>query len=180
MKEAGKKKKFPSLKIILPLTLVLILVFLFVYLFFIPKRPSFSRLKEGRDFNYILITVDTLRADRIHCYGFPTIETPFMDLFASKGIKFDKCIAQTPLTLPSHASILTGTHPLFHGVRDNGGFLVPQELVTMAEFFKDEGHQTAAFVAAYVLDSKWGLNQGFDYYFDNFDNFSTSPLSVVG
>jgi len=178
MKEAEKEKKFPSLKIILPLTLVLILVFLFVYLFFIPKRPSFSRLKEGRDFNYILITVDTLRADRIHCYGFPTIETPFMDLFASKGIKFEKCIAQTPLTLPSHASILTGTHPLFHGVRDNGGFLVPQELVTMAEFFKDKGHQTAAFVAAYVLDSKWGLNQGFDYYFDNFDLSRFQKISL--
>ena len=178
MKEVKKEKKFLPLKIILSLTLVLILAFLFVYLFFIPKRPSFSRLKEGKDFNYILITVDTLRADRIHCYGFPTIETPFMDLFASKGIKFEKCIAQTPLTLPSHASILTGTQPLFHGVRDNGGFLVPPELVTLAELFKDKGYQTAAFVAAYVLDSKWGLNQGFDYYFDNFDLSRFQKISL--
>lgn len=169
MKKDKREKKFPSLKIILPLAFILIVAFLFVYLFFFPKRPSFSSLKGGREFNYILITVDTLRADRIHCYGFPTIETPFMDLFASEGIKFEKCIAQTPLTLPSHASILTGTHPLFHGVRDNGGFLVPQELVTLAELFKGRGYQTAAFVAAYVLDSKWGLNQGFDHYFDKFD-----------
>ena len=126
-KKTTKEKRFPFLKIIIPLALVLILVFLFIY-FFHPKHPSFAKLKEGKEFNYILITVDTLRADRIHCYGFTEIETPFMDLFASRGVKFDKCIAQTPLTLPSHATILTGTHPLFNGVRDNGGFLVPQEL----------------------------------------------------
>jgi arylsulfatase A-like enzyme/predicted Zn-dependent protease len=178
VKEAKKEKKFPSLKIILTLVLGLILLFLFAYLFFIPRRSSFPRLKEGKEYNYILITVDTLRADRIHCYGFSAIKTPFMDLFASKGIKFEKCIAQTPLTLPSHTSILTGTYPLFHGVRDNGGFLVPQELLTMAEFFKDKGYQTAAFVAAYVLDSKWGLDQGFDYYFDNFDLSRFQKISL--
>jgi len=169
MKKDKKEKKFPSLKILLLLTFILILAFLFVYLFFLPEHPSFSSLKGGKEFNYVLITVDTLRADHLHCYGFPTIETPFIDLFASKGIKFEKCISQTPLTLPSHTSILTGTYPLFHGVRDNGGFLVPPELITLAEIFKNKGYETAAFVAAYVLDSKWGLNQGFDYYFDKFD-----------
>jgi len=178
MIDRKKGKKIPSLKIILPLILILILAFLFIFLFFLHKRPSFSSLKEGKEFNYILITVDTLRADHIHCYGFPTIETPFMDLFASKGIKFEKCIAQTPLTLPSHTSILTGTHPLFHGVRDNGGFLVPQELVTLAEIFKERGYETSAFVAAYVLDSKWGLNQGFDYYFDKFDLSRFQKISL--
>ena len=167
-KKTAKEKKFSFNKIIILIALVLIVVFVFTYLF-LPKRPSFVSFKQGKDFNTILITVDTLRADRIHCYGFNGIETPFMDLFARRGVKFDKCIAQTPLTLPSHTTILTGTHPLFNGVRDNGGFLVPQELVTLAELFKDKGYQTAAFVAAYVVDSKWGLNQGFDYYFDNFD-----------
>jgi arylsulfatase A-like enzyme/predicted Zn-dependent protease len=167
-KNTRKEKKFSSLKIIIPLALVLIVGFVFIY-FFLLKRPSFVSFKQGKEFNTILITVDTLRADRIHCYGFAEIETPFMDLFARRGVKFDKCISQTPLTLPSHTTILTGTHPLFNGVRDNGGFLVPQELVTLAELFKDKGYQTAAFVAAYVVDSKWGLNQGFDYYFDNFD-----------
>ncbi len=162
-------------------------VFLFVFILFIlvfllrPWKPSFARLKGGKGFNFILITVDTLRADRIGCYGFQWIDTPFIDLFASRGIKFTRCIAQTPLTLPSHTSLLTGTLPLFHGVRDNGGFIVPPELKTLAELFKENGYETAAFVGAYVLDSKWGLNQGFDYYFDQFDlsRFEKVSLATV-
>jgi arylsulfatase A-like enzyme/predicted Zn-dependent protease len=178
MKKDKKEKKFPFFKILIPLISILILAIIIGYLILRPKRPSFSSLKGSKEFNYILITVDTLRADHLHCYGFSSIETPYTDLLASKGIKFEKCIAQTPLTLPSHASILTGTHPLFHGVRDNGGFLVPQELVTLAELFKDKGYETAAFVAAYVLDSKWGLNQGFDHYFDKFDLSRFKKISL--
>ena len=178
MKKTKAGKKIPAIKIILPIAFVLIFTFLFTYLFLLPKRPSFSRLKNGKELNYILITVDTLRADRIHCYGFSMIDTPFMDLFASRGIKFEKCIAQTPLTLPSHTSIMTGMHPTFHGVRDNGGFLVSPELATLAEFFKEKDYQTSAFVAAYVLDSKWGLNQGFDYYFDRFDLSKYKSISL--
>jgi len=101
-----------------------------------------------------------------------------MDLFASRGVKFEHCITETPLTLPSHTTIMTGTHPVFHGVRDNGGFIVPQEIITLAELFKDNGFQTSAFVAAYVLDSKWGLNQGFDYYFDKFDLSKYKSISL--
>ncbi len=146
-----------------------------------PWKLNFARLKGGKEFNFILITVDTLRADRIGCYGFQWIDTPFMDLFASRGIKFTRCIAQTPLTLPSHTSLLTGTLPLFHGVRDNGGYIVPSELKTLAELFKEKGYETAAFVGAYVLDSRWGLNQGFDYYFDKFDlsRFEKVSLGTV-
>ena len=80
--------------------------------------------------------------------------------------------------MPSHTSLLTGTQPTFHGVRDNGGFLVPQEITTLAELFKQEDYQTSAFVAAYVLDSKWGLNQGFDYYFDRFDLSRYKTISL--
>jgi arylsulfatase A-like enzyme/Flp pilus assembly protein TadD len=134
-----------------------------------PGRADFARLRGDRDFNVILITVDTLRADKIGCYGNPAVRTPAMDALAAGGIRFENCISQTPLTLPSHTTILTGTLPPFHGVRDNGGFVVPTELVTMAETFKARGYDTAAFVAAYVLDSKWGLDQGFDTYFDKFD-----------
>ena len=177
-KKQEEKKKVTPVKFILSLILVLILIVVCGYLFFLPKKPSFSRLMKGREFNYILITVDTLRADRIHCYGFPSVETPTMDLFASRGVLFEKCIAQTPLTLPSHTSLLTGTYPLFHGVRDNGGFLVPQELVTLAEVFKKKDYKTSAFVAAYVLDSKWGLNQGFDTYFDQFDLSKYKSISL--
>ncbi len=130
---------------------------------------DFVGLRGGRDFNVILVTVDTLRADRIGCYGFEGVETPTMDLFARRGVRFEHCVSQTPLTFPSHTSLFTGTLPVFHGIRDNGGFYVPPELQTMAELFQAKGYETAAFVAAYVLDSKWGLNQGFDYYFDQFD-----------
>ncbi len=139
------------------------------FLLFRPHAADFARLRGGRDFNVILITVDTLRADKIGCYGEPLVRTPAMDALAAGGIRFEDCISQTPLTLPSHTTIMTGTLPPFHGVRDNGGFIVPAELATLAESFKAKGYDTAAFVAAYVLDSKWGLDQGFDTYFDKFD-----------
>jgi arylsulfatase A-like enzyme/Flp pilus assembly protein TadD len=132
-------------------------------------KPNFARLRGSRDYSVILITVDTLRADKVGCYGNAAIRTPTIDGFAARGIRFADCISQTPLTLPSHTTIMTGTLPPYHGVRDNGGFVVPAELETMAEVFKARGYETAAFVAAYVVDSKWGLNQGFDTYFDKFD-----------
>lgn len=173
-----------SNKIIASLTVALaILIFLIIIFWLYPfsfRRFPFP-LSSKVKYNFILITVDTLRADRLHCYGFEGIETPVIDELAKKGIKFDHCVAQTPLTLPSHTTILTGTLPLFHGVRDNGGFVVPQELTTIAEIFNDAGYVTAAFVGAYVLDSRWGLDQGFDYYFDQFDlsKFEKISLSMV-
>jgi len=141
-------------------------------------RPDFTRLRGEKDFNVILITLDTTRADRLGCYGFSRIETPTLDALAARGIKFENCIAQTPLTLPSHSSLFTGTLPCFHGVRDNGGFILPEELTTMAEVFKGGGYSTAAFIGAYVLDSKWGLNQGFDYYYDRFDLSKFEKISL--
>jgi len=143
------------------------------------EKPDFAHLRGGRDFNIILITVDTLRADKVGCYGNPDVKTPAMDAFAAAGIRFENCIAQTPLTLPSHTTLLTGTLPIYHSVRDNGGFVVPSELVTMAETFKAEGYETAAFVAAYVLDSKWGLDQGFESYFDKFDLSRFEKISLA-
>jgi len=134
-----------------------------------PRTPDFGRLRGGQDYSVILVTVDTLRADRLGCYGNPRVRTPTIDSFAAAGIRYESCIAQTPLTLPSHTTIMTGTLPIHHGVRDNGGFVVPSELVTMAEAFKAKGYDTGAFVGAYVLDGKWGLDQGFDTYFDKFD-----------
>jgi arylsulfatase A-like enzyme/predicted Zn-dependent protease len=141
-------------------------------------RPDFARLRGEKDFNVILVTLDTTRADRLGCYGFSRIETPALDGFAARGVKFESCIAQTPLTLPSHSSIFTGTLPFFHGVRDNGGFILPEELTTLAEVFKGSGYATAAFIGAYVLDSKWGLNQGFDYYYDRFDLSKFEKISL--
>ncbi len=150
-------------------------------LFLLPAGPNFARLRKRRDFNVILITLDTTRADRLACYGCKDVETPTIDGFAARGVRFENCYAQTPLTLPSHTTLMTGTLPLYHGVRDNGGFFVPQKLVTMAELFKDKGYETGAFIAAYVLDSKWGLNKGFDTYYDNFDlnKFQRVSLDAV-
>ena len=144
-------------------------------------KPDFARLRGGRDLNVILVTLDTTRADRLGCYGFRNVETPTIDLFASRGVRFERCYSQTPLTLPSHTTLMTGTLPLFHGVRDNGGFVVPSQLKTMAELFKEKGYATGAFIAAYVLDSKWGLDQGFDTYFDKFDlgKFKRISLGTV-
>jgi arylsulfatase A-like enzyme/Flp pilus assembly protein TadD len=156
------------MKRILILSLIIILAAVSAFLIFL-KKDDMAKLRGQQPFNVILITVDTLRADRLGCYGFSPDITPTMDMLAARGIRFENCIAQTPLTLPSHATILTGTLPIHHGVRDNGGFVVPPQLETIAETFKSAGYKTAGFVSAYVLDSKWGLNQGFDYYFDQFD-----------
>ena len=158
---------------VIPVVCLLLLLFVFKF-----DKNEFDRLTGNKDFNYILVTVDTLRVDRIGCYGYKDVDTPTMDLFAKRGIKFENCISPTPLTLPSHTSIMTGTFPAFHGVRDNGGFLVPPELKTLAELFKEKEYDTAAFVASYVLDSKWGLNQGFDFYFDQFDLSQYKSISL--
>jgi arylsulfatase A-like enzyme/Tfp pilus assembly protein PilF len=148
------------------------------YFLFLAGPPSFARLRDGRDFNVIVITLDTTRSDHLGCYGCRDVETPTIDGFAARGVRFEHCYAQTPLTLPSHTTLFTGTLPLFHGIRDNGGFFVPEKLKTMAELFKDKGYETGAFIAAYVLDSKWGLNQGFDTYYDKFDMGKFKRISL--
>jgi arylsulfatase A-like enzyme/predicted Zn-dependent protease len=151
------------------------------YFLFFAGGLDFAGLRKDRDFNVIVITLDTTRADRLPSYGCQDVVTPTLDAFAARGVRFEKCYAQTPLTLPSHTTLMTGTLPLFHGIRDNGGFFVPEKLKTMAELFKDKGYETGAFIAAYVLDSKWGLNQGFDTYFDKFDlsKFKRVSLGTV-
>ncbi len=170
------KKQRIFLSILCSVILVVCLLFLlFVFKF---NQNEFARLAGKKVFNYILVTVDTLRVDRIGCYGYKDVDTPTMDLFAKRGIKFENCISPTPLTLPSHTSLMTGTFPAFHGVRDNGGFLVPPELNTLAELFKENDYDTAAFVASYVLDSKWGLSQGFDFYYDRFDLSQYKSISL--
>jgi len=166
------KKAILIFSVLFALILIVGSYFLFV------RKDGISRLDQAENFNYILITVDTLRADRVGCYGFSGISTPTMDLFARRGVKFEKCISTATLTLPSHTSLMTGTYPTFHGVRDNGGFLVPQEMTTLAELMKQHGYKTSAYVAAYVLDSKWGLDQGFDHYFDSFDLSKYKTVSL--
>ena len=158
---------------------LLALAGLAAFLLIRPRTANFARLRGDKDYSVILVTVDTLRADKIGCYGAALAKTPAMDAFAAAGVRFTNCIAQTPLTLPSHTTIMTGTLPIHHGVRDNGGFVVPEELETMAEAFRARGYATAAFVAAYVLDGKWNLDQGFDTYHDKFDLSRFEKISLA-
>ncbi len=117
----------------------------------------------------LLISVDTLRADRVGAYGYKGAQTPAIDALAARGLRFEQAATVTPLTLPAHTSLMTGTFPAFHGVRDNASFYVGDELVTLAEVLRARGYRTGGFVGAYVLDHRWGIAQGFDRYFDNFD-----------
>ena len=119
--------------------------------------------------NLLLISIDTLRADRLGSYGYAQAATPRLDALGARGLRFEQATTVVPLTLPAHASLLTGTFPSTHGVRDNGGFYLPDEQLTLAEVLRGEGYRTGAFVGAFVLDSRWGTQQGFDRYFDEFD-----------
>ncbi len=127
-----------------------------------------SRQPEAPRLNVILITVDTLRADHVGCYGNSAVETPAMDGLARDGVMFTHAVAQVPLTAPSHAAILTGTYPVWNGLRDWSDHRLRPGVPTLAEIFKSHGYTTAAFVSAFVLDSMWGLNRGFDVYDDWF------------
>ena len=122
--------------------------------------------------NVILVTIDTLRADHLGCYGYKSIQTPNIDQLAAEGVRFKTVVSQAPLTLPSHCTIMTGTYPAFHGVRDNVGYKLSKSKTTVAVILKAQGYQTAAFVGAYVLNSKFGLNQGFDDYDDKIEGSS--------
>jgi len=116
--------------------------------------------------NLLLVTVDTLRADHVGAWGHPFDDTPAIDRLAREGVRFSRALSPAPTTLPTHASILTGTTPPRHGIRDNSAGLLPAPAVTLAEAFREAGHDTGAFVGAYVLDARWGLSQGFDVYDD--------------
>ena len=131
--------------------------------------------------NVVLITLDTTRADRIGAYGWKPSPTPNLDRLAAEGTIFEHATAPAPLTLPVHSSLFTGKYPPQHGVRDNGGFFLDERETTMAERLKAAGVRTGGFVGAYVLDRKWGIAQGFDRYFDDFDlsKFDTPSLGEV-
>lgn len=119
--------------------------------------------------NVILITLDTTRADHLACYGYPNVKTPNLDSLAHRGVLFEQAAATSPLTLPSHCSILTGMYPTYHGVRINGNTALNEQQLTIAEVFSNQGYQCGAFIAAFVLDGRWGLKQGFQHYDDHFD-----------
>jgi hypothetical protein len=117
--------------------------------------------------NVLLVTIDTLRADHVGCYGHAGVATPVLDGLASRGVRFGTAVAHVPLTAPSHASILTGRTPLGHGLRDNGGFALPEGARSLAEDFRQAGYRTAAFVSGFPLDRRFGFDRGFQTYDDH-------------
>jgi arylsulfatase A-like enzyme/predicted Zn-dependent protease len=134
-----------------------------------PSLQAFWKKEGVRQPNVLLITMDTTRADHLPPYGYSAVETPNLNELGAKGVVFEQCATASPLTLPAHSSILTGFYPPYHGVRVNGNNALRDELTTLAEVFSASGYQTAAFIAAFVLDGRWGLKQGFNYYDDQFD-----------
>ncbi|MGB6369259.1 MAG: sulfatase-like hydrolase/transferase [Thermoanaerobaculia bacterium] len=127
---------------------------------------TMSVAAEVANRNLVLITLDTVRADHLSCNGSTTARTPNLDALALGGVNFTRTRASVPLTLPSHASILTASYPPTHTVRDNGSFRLPAEQLTLAEVLASQGYDTAAFVGSFVLDRRFGLAQGFDLYDD--------------
>ncbi len=133
------------------------------------SSPEASPRKPESSANFLLITVDTLRSDRLGCYGSRDVRTPAVDGLAAKGVVFEKSFALTSTTLPSHTNIMLGLDPLRHGVHDNVNFKVGGQFRTLAEHLKASGYATAAFVGGFPLDSSFGLDRGFDVYDDEFE-----------
>lgn len=123
----------------------------------------------------LLITLDTTRADRLGSYGYAAASTPNLDRLAAEGVRFDRALSPVPLTLPAHASLMTGRQPFTHGVRNNGHFVLPPEVPTLAAAFAARGYDTAAFVSSFVLDRQFGLARGFAHYDDRLDEAPPGP-----
>jgi choline-sulfatase len=136
-------------------------------------RPS---AEVARPPDLLLIVVDTLRADRLGCYGWSEPTSPHVDALAREGVLFEGLHCQVPQTLPSFCTILTGTYPVTHGVRTNGVFALPERARTLAETLGAAGYRTGAFVAGFPLDRRFGLAQGFETYGDTM----RSPRAMVG
>ncbi len=122
------------------------------------------------DTNVLLVTIDTLRPDRVSSYSPKFVQTPRIDSLAGRGALFEQAFAHTPMTLPSHANILLGLTPQVHGVSDNARSIVSAGFTSLAEVLKGRGYGTAAFVSAFPLDSRFGLDQGFDVYDDSYSS----------
>jgi choline-sulfatase len=148
-----------------------------------PARDRVRRLWAARGVdkpNVVLITLDTTRADHLGCYGYAEATTPNLDALARDGVLFAQASSVAPLTLPAHSSIMTGMYPTHHGVRINGNTALGQEQRTLAEALAERGYDTGAFIAAFVLDGRWGLEQGFKHYDDSFDLSRYKVLDLGG
>lgn len=160
----GKESKKKKLYLVLPIVLLILIAAFFTARFFLLP----AKIKKDSRLNVMLVTLDTTRADRLGCYGYQKAKTPHLDSLASKGVRFLNAYCQVPLTTPSHCSILSGTYPIFHQVHNNGAYALRSEITTLAEVLKGRGFETAAFVGSFTVDSRFGLDQGFDVFDDRF------------
>lgn len=126
--------------------------------------------------NVVLISIDTCRADYLGCYGFGRPTTPNIDAMAAESVLFRNAVAATPLTLPSHSTMLTGTNPPYHGIHDNFGYQLDESNITLAEILRQQGYATGGIVAIFILDSDRGMAQGFDYYNDDYEEPNRDEL----
>src|SRR5208282_3723179 len=142
-------------------------------------KPAQAKTQLHR--SVLLITIDTLRADHVGCYGAQMVKTPTLDALAHDGVVFERAISQVPLTWPSHAVILTGTYPFQNGVQDFTGQPLAQQFRTVSQAFQRAGYATGAVISAFVLDRSWGLARGFDFYDDAFsaDTFEKKDIGLV-
>lgn len=119
--------------------------------------------------NVVVVTIDTLRADHLACYGYKRIKTPNIDQLAKSGVRFANAFTAVPITLPSHTVLMTGQYPMATGVHDFSGNKLAAGSMTLARVLQGHGYSTAAFIGSAALDSRFGLNQGFDTYYDHFN-----------
>jgi len=134
--------------------------------------PSIELGDSSRPWNLLLITLDTTRRDRLGCYGYDLPVTPHLDSLARAGVRFERAITPVPVTLPAHATILTGLNPNEHGVRNNGTFVLDSSQVSIAEVLAKHGYATGATAGAFPVAARFGLNQGFEHYDDAFPTVS--------
>lgn len=139
--------------------------------------PIPGSAQKGDDVNVLLISIDTIRPDRLSCYSRKYVQTPQIDGLAAQGFVFERAFAHNPITLPSHVNILLGITPPAHGVHDNSKFKVREDFLTLAEYLKGKGYSTGAFIGAFPLDSRFGLNQGFDVYDESYPSRFGEMLS---
>ena len=144
-------------------------VFLWTTRFLFAAVGVLAAAKTAPPVNVVVITIDTLRADHLGCYGYKLIRTPNIDALAAESARFERAYTPVPVTLPAHTVIFTGTYPTLSGMHDFSGNRLNPNQPTLATVLKQQGYATGAVIGSAVLDSRFGLNQGFDFYYDHFD-----------
>jgi arylsulfatase A-like enzyme/Tfp pilus assembly protein PilF len=156
-----------------------LLVFFSVLITVMTAYPLYRWLRNGdnpaekNDWNVLVVTLDTTRADAVGLYSHKNDVTPHLDELGRGGLVFEECYSPVPLTLPAHCSLFTGRYPLAHRVRNNGTYFLDEGELTLAEVFRQRGYQTAAVVSSFTVFSKFGLGQGFDFYDEDFGSGKT-------